>query len=200
MTQTVPLISLSLNAFIRIYSMDPSKQIAEITRRMQNAGGYDYYRNLNLAIQAYINKKSNDEIEYILNNSLRPDEVSYNKIAFSSFINKFGSRKKISLFEKKGSFKLAGGLIVVNISPTFMIDVAGVMSVYHIWASQNPKIDKAKSNVACYLMKEAFKKNSANYDYKLFDAVSGKVYSRFTNTTAMAVETVAQNMAHWASI
>lgn len=200
MTSIDPVLSLSLNAFIRIYAMDPARQISEVLRRMQQNGGYDFYRNLNLAIQAYINQKSHDEIEYILNNSSRPDEVSYNKAAFNSFIKKFGKKKKIFTFDKKGSVRLADGKILINVSPNFMVESAGVMSVYHIWATQNPKIDKLKANGACYLMQQAFKKSAPNYDYKFFDSVSEKIYSGTSNTAALAVSSVAENIAKWASM
>lgn len=201
MMPTTPLLSFSLNAFVRIYAMDPSRQVAEVARRMQQAGGgYDYYRNLNSAIHAHINGKSHDEIEYILNNSAKPDEISYNKSAFQRFLEKFGSKKKISIFEKRGTVKLADGQVAVKVTPSFMVESAGVMSVYHIWASQNPKIDKLKANIACFLMQDAFQKTAPNYHYKFFDTIDAKVYSGFSNTTGLAVASVAENMAKWAKM
>lgn len=196
-SQMPPLLSLSLNSFVRIYAMDPARQISEVLRRVQQSSGYDFYRTLNLAIAAHINSKSQDEIAYILNNASRPDEISYNKAAFDSFDKKFGSKKKLTRFEKKGSVKLADGKIVINVSPSFMVETSASMDVYHIWAIQNPKMDKSKANCACYLMEQAFKKSAPNYQYKLFDATSSKTYSGSSNTTGLAVSSVADNMAKW---
>ncbi len=200
MSSDAPTLKLSLNAFIRIYSMDTARQIAEVARRMQPSAGYDFYRSLNMAIQAHIDKKSQDEVDYILNKSLRPGEVSYNKTAFSIFIAKFGKKKKIYKFEKKGSVSLADGRLVIRVAPQFMVENAGVMSVYHVWSMQNPPMDKARANCACYILQEAFKKTAPNYQYKLFDAVSGKVYSGTSNTAALAVDSVAENMVKWAAM
>lgn len=200
MSSDAPTLTLSLNAFIRIYSMDTARQIAEVARRMQPSAGYDFYRSLNMAIQAHIAQKSQDELDYILNKSSRPGEVSYNKAAFSTFISKFGKKKKIYKFEKKGSLSLADGRLVIRVSPQFMVENAGVMSVYHVWAMQNPQMDKARASCACYILQEAFKKTAPNYEYKLFDAVSGKVYSGTNNTAALAVDSVAENMAKWAAM
>ena len=180
--------------------MDPARQISEVFRRMQQSTGYDFYRTLNLAIQAHIDQKSQDEIEYILSKSSRPDEVSYNKVAFNAFVAKFGKKKKIYKFEKKGEVTLAEGRVLIKSSPNFMVESAGVMSVYHVWAIQNPKIDKMKANCLCYLLEESFKKTAPNYDYRLFDAVSGKTYSGTNNTAALAVASVAENIAKWASM
>lgn len=197
MSQPPPLLSLSLNSFIRIYAMDPARQISEVLRRVQQSSGYDFYRTLNLAITARINSKSQDEIAYILNTSSRPDEISYNKAAFDAFEKKFGSKKKLTKFEKKGSLKLADGRIVINVSPIFMVETTASMDVYHIWAMQNPKMDKSKANCACYVLEQAFKKTAPNYHYKLFDATSSKTYSGSSNTTGLAVSSVAENMAKW---
>ncbi|WHA42957.1 hypothetical protein [Agrobacterium larrymoorei] len=197
MSQPPPLLSLSLNSFIRIYAMDPARQISEVLRRVQQSSGYDFYRTMNLAITARINSKSQDEIAYILNASSRPDEISYNKAAYDAFEKKFGSKKKLTTFEKKGSVKLADGKIVINVMPSFMVETSASMDVYHIWAIQNPKMDKSKANCACYVMEQAFKKSAPNYRYKLFDATSSKTYSGSSNTTGLAVSSVADNMAKW---
>ncbi|WP_425645893.1 hypothetical protein [Agrobacterium leguminum] len=180
--------------------MDTARQIAEVARRMQPSAGYNFYRSLNMAIQAHIDQKSQDEIDYILNKSSSPGEVSYNKSAFNKFIERFGKKKKIYSFEKKGSFSLASGKLLIRVSPQFMVENAGVMTVYHVWTMQNPQMDKARASCACYILQEAFKKTAPNYEYKLFDAVSGKVYSGTNNTAALAVESVAENIAKWATM
>ncbi|MCQ2005262.1 hypothetical protein [Rhizobium sp. NRK18] len=177
--------------------MDPARQISEVLRRIQSSAGYDFYRNLHLAIAAHIQEKSKDEIDYILNSSSRPDEISYNKAAFDSFNVKFGKKTKISLFEKKGQLKLADGKILVRVSPSFMLETPNGMDVYHIWPIQNPKLDKSKANCGCYIMQQAFKKISPNYTYKIFDSTLGKVYSGTSNTAPLAVNSIAQNMANW---
>lgn len=177
--------------------MDPARQISEVLRRIQQSAGYDFYRNLHLAIAAHIQEKSKDEIDYILNNSSRPDEISYNKAAFDAFKVKFGKKTKISAFEKKGQLKLADGKILIRANPIFMIETSNAMEVYHIWPIQNPKLDKSKANSGCYIMEQAFKKAAPNYTYKIFDSSSGKVYSGTSNTTALAVNSIADNMAKW---
>lgn len=193
-----PLLSLTLNSFVRLYCMDTTRQIAEVSRRMQQTGGYDYYRNLTLAIEAHIDGRSTDEIEYILNSSSKPDEVSYNRAAFNAFLNKFGKKRKISLFKRKASFYPHGRDIEIRVAPTFMVETPKSLDVYHIWATQTPRIDKSKANVACYILEAAFKKTAQNYRYKFFDATTERIYSGSSNTAALAVESLSKMMADWA--
>ena len=190
--------SNKLNSFMKFYALDTSRQIADVSRRMQQVGGYDYYRNLTEAIRAHIQGRSQDEIQYILNNSSRPDEISYNKAAYDAFYERFGSNRKTEICDKKGSVRLAGGEIEIKVSPVFEIETAGVYSVFHVWASQTPKIDKSKAGIACFLMERALKKTASNYECKFFDAVSKKVYSGASNTASLAVDSLASLMVKWA--
>lgn len=189
-----PFLTLSLNTFVRYYAMDTSKLVAEIYRRMQQSGGYDFYRILNEAIRAKIKGRSDDEIQIILNSSSNINEVSHNKAAYDVFFEKFGKKKGLAEFEKKGQVKLADGQLSVLVSPTFSIENSSGFSVYQVWATQSVVMDRAIAGVAVNLMQRAFQKTAPNYEYKLFDAVEGKQFSTVNNTTQQAVEICARNI------
>lgn len=194
-------MNLSLNAFIKLFAMDMPKQMAEISRRVQqNGGGYDFYKSLNLAIKAYIEDKTNDEIEYILNSPSNPAEVNLNRLAFDAFKRRFAKkRKKLSVFDGKQKIWLENKVVSVIVSPTFALESSTGMEVYHIWATQNPAVTKHMGGIGCYLSKEAFRKTSySNYTFKFFDAVGEKVYSSFYNNTPALVNKTARDIAHWA--
>jgi hypothetical protein len=195
-----PILTLSLNTFIRYYAMDPTRLVGEVSRRMQTAGGYDFYRLLADAIRAKIRGASDDEVQFILGGSSNITEVNYNRAAYKVFEEKFGKKKGLEEFEKKGSVKLSGGELVVQVAPLFSIQSSAALSVYNVWAAQNPELDRAKAGAGVYLMQQAFKKTAPNYDYRVFDAVNNKVFSAISNATAQAVEMVAQNIVRLAKV
>lgn len=195
------LLRFNLNAFLKLYALDPARQIAEIGRRLQSdAGGYDYYRTFHAAVQAHLTKKSTDEVSYILSSASRPDEISYNKAAFDSYLRRFGKVTSLETFDKVGKLKLAKGAIEIRSTPSFSMERAGVLSVVHFWSSQHPPLDKSKANIACYILEKSFEKTAPNYKYSLFDTVNSRLYSGTNNTAALAVDTTASVLAHYAKL
>lgn len=195
-------LTLSLNAFIKLSAMDMSKQMAEISRRMQSdVGGYDFYRTLNQAIKAFIQNKTNDEVDYILSKASSPSEENYNRLAFEAFKKRFGSKKKkLSTFDKKNNLMLANKSVGVLVAPAFMLETSNEVEVYHIWATQNPTLNRYMGGMGCYICQEAFRKTSAaNYKFKFFDAVSRRVYTKFQNNTPALVEKTAADIIYWAN-
>jgi len=192
-----PLLTLSLNSFIKIYALDTAKQFVEVNRRLQQSGGYNFYRNLETSVRAHIKGKSSDEIEYILNSASRPDEVIYNKLAYEAFYKKFGKTKKISEFDKDSVLRLANGALGIRVCPTFMVESASGMSVYHFWTPQTPSMDAGRASIGCFILREAFRKSAPNYDYKIFDTVQKKVYGKISNTASVAVESLSRTIASW---
>ncbi|WP_168157389.1 hypothetical protein [Erythrobacter sp. QSSC1-22B] len=175
--------------------MDTAKQISEIGRRLQGEGsGYDYYKNFAMAVRAFASKKSSDEIAYILESASRPDEVSYNKAAFTNFKKRFGSKKTLENFTKVGRLQLADGQLEVRSTPLISFEASGTLSVVHFWCSQQPPMDKAKANIACYILQQSFAKTAPNYKYCLFDAVNEKLYTGTNNTASQAVDIIAKNI------
>lgn len=199
--QSVEQVKFSLNSFIRLYAMDMAKQMAEVYKRLQQGGGYDFYRNLNLAIKAYIDGKTDDEIEYILNNASKPTEITYNKIGFESFKSKFGSkRKRLSTFDKSASVKLASGGLRISCSPSFTLETPAGLETYHVWASQSPEVNAHMGALACHLSREAFRRTSySNHSFRLFDAVGNRSYSKIFNNTALISETLSRQVIDWAN-
>lgn len=167
---------------------------------MAQPGGYDYYRTLTEAIRAKIRGKTEDEIQHILNSSSRPTEVIYNKAAYNKFVAKFGSKRTLEEFEKRGQVSLADGDVAIRVAPIFSITSSGTLNAFHVWASQNPKLDKRKANAGNYLISQAFRRTAPNYKYSIFDAVEGKSYSGFGNNTGIAVDAVARNIANYAKM
>lgn len=196
MSETTAIITLSLNTFIRYYSLDPSKLVAEVSRRMQTSGGYDYYNILADAVKAKASGRTEDEIEYILNRSSNPSEVAHNRAAYEKFDEKFGRKRGLSVFERRGRVRLCDGRLIVVVNPLFSIETARSFDVYNIWATQKPELDRARAGVGVHLMREAFSRTAPNYNYKLFNAVDGKSYSAVNNTTPQAITTIAQNIVN----
>ena len=194
-----PILTFSLNAFLKIYSMEAAKQIVEISRRMQGDGsGYDYYKSFSAAVRAHADKKSTDEVAYILESASRPDEVSYNKAAFLSFKKRFGNKKTLEKFEKVGRIKLANGQLEIRSIPLISFESSGTMSVVHFWCSQQPPMDKSKASIACHILQKSFEKSAPNFKYCIFDTVKDRLYSGSDNTASQAVDATAQLFVHFA--
>ncbi len=178
--------------------MDHSKLVGEIDRRMQQTGGYDFYKILADAIRAKIRGATEDEIQFILGRSNNPSEVSYNKAAYEMFLSTFGRKKGLSEFHKKGKIKLCKGELLVTTAPLFSVEASTGFTVYNIWATQTPNLDRARAGVGVHLMKRAFRTSAPNYDYKVFDAVEGRIYTTVNNTIPQAVDSVARSIVELA--
>ncbi|GAB2207497.1 hypothetical protein ROS1_43140 [Roseibium sp. ROS1] len=196
MSGTTAIITLSLNTFIRYYSLDPSKLVAEVNRRMQSSGGYDFYNILADAVRAKASGATQDEIEYILNRSSNPSEVAHNRAAYERFEEKFGRKRGLAVFERQGRVRMCDGRLVILVNPLFSIESARSFDVYNVWATQKPELDRARAGVGVHLMKVAFRRSAPNYSYKLFNAVDGKTYSTVNNTTPQAIDAIAQNIVN----
>ncbi|WP_425080054.1 hypothetical protein [Ruegeria denitrificans] len=196
MNGTTAILTLSLNTFIRYYSLDPSKLVAEVSRRMQSSGGYDYYNILADAVRAKASGATEDEIEYILNRSSNPSEIAHNRAAYEMFDEKFGRKRGLGVFERKGRVRMCDGRLVVLVNPLFSIESSRSFDVYNIWATQKPELDRARAGVGVHLMNVAFSRTAPNYNYKMFNAVDGKTYSTVNNTTPQAITTIAQNIVN----
>lgn len=194
MSGNSPILKLSLNTFIRYYSIDHSKLIGEVSRRMQQSGGYDFYRLLSEAIKAKIRSATDDEIRFILGSSSNPSEENYNRAAYEMFLSKYGRKRGLTDFRKKGRVKLCDGELEIFVSPQFAIESSSGLSVFNVWAAQNPELDRARAGVGIYLMQQAFRKTAPNYDYKMFNAVDGKTYSAVNNTIPQAIQNVARTV------
>ncbi|MRG70924.1 hypothetical protein GH722_04020 [Alphaproteobacteria bacterium HT1-32] len=191
MIGTTAILSLNLNTFIRYYSLDPSKRMAEVSRRMQSRSGYDYYHILAKAVEARASGATADEIEYILNNTSNPSEASHNRAAYEKFDKKFGRKRGLALFERKSRVSLCGGQLIIYVNPLFSVESASGFDVYNIWASQSLNLDRARAGVGVHLMNVAFSKTAPKYNYKMFDAFEGKVYSTVNNTIPKAIDEIA---------
>lgn len=194
MSGSSPVLTLSLNTFIRFYSIDHSKLIGEVSRRMQQSGGYDFYRLLSEAIKAKIRCATDDEIRFILGGTSNPSEENYNKAAYEVFLLKYGRKRGLTDFGKKGRIRLCDGDLEIVVSPQFAIETSSGFSVFNVWAAQNPELDRARAGVGVYLMQQAFRKVAPNYDYKMFNAVDGKTYAVVNNTTPQAIQNVARTV------
>jgi len=161
---------------------------------MQQSGGYDFYKILADAVRAKIRGATDDEIQFILGRSSNPSEVSYNKAAFETFLLKFGKKKGLSEFDKKGKVRLCDGELVVTIAPLFSVEASTGFSVFNIWATQTTMLDRARAGVGVHLMKTAFSKSAPNYDYKMFDAVVGKTYGTANNAIPKAIDSFALSL------
>ena len=199
MSESGTLLTLSLNTFIRYYSMSHSKLVGEIARRMQASNGYDYYGSLTAAVRAKISGASNDEIQHILNRSSSPSELSHNKAAYEMFLEKFGTKNNVEVFDKKGKVKLCGGKLVISVSPLFSMETSKSFDVYNIWAAQRPELERENAGVGVYLMQRAFLKTAPNYKYKMFNAVEGKMFGAVNKTIPQAIDGLSKTIVEYAS-
>ena len=194
MSGTTAILTLSLNTFIRYYSMDTSKLVAEVSRRVQSSGGYDYYNILADAVRAKASGATGDEIEYILNRSSNPSEAAHNRAAYEIFDAKFGRKRGLGVFERKGRVRMCSGQLIILVNPLFSIESTRSFDVYNIWATQKPDLDRARAGVGVHLMNVAFSRSAPNYNYKMFSAVNGKSYATVNNTTPQAITAIAQTI------
>jgi hypothetical protein len=161
---------------------------------MLQPGGYEFYRLLSDAIKAQLRGATEDEIRFILGRTSNPSEESYNKAAYEMFASKYGKKRGLTEFDKKGQVTLCDGELVIHVTPQFAVEANSGFSVFNIWAAQHPELDRARAGVGVHLMQQAFRRTAPNYDYKMFDAVSGKTYSAVNNTTPQAIQNVARTI------
>lgn len=181
--------------------MDADRQAVEISRRMSQVGGYDFYRTMSAAILAHVQGKPQDEIDYILNSSHRPSEIHHNRTAFEGYLTRFGKKKGLEVFQRQASLRLMDGKMEISCSPLFTHETSKGVTAYQVWAAQEPKIDRRRASIGCYILEKSFKKtSSANYNFALFDATTNKVFTGVNNEAGAAVEIAARNMVHWAEM
>ncbi len=179
--------------------MPHSRLVGEINRRMQTSGGYQYYAILATAVRAKIDGASNDEIQYILSRPSNPSEVSHNKSAYNVFLEKFGSKNNVQLFNKKGTVSLCEGKLSISVSPLFAIETSKSFDVYNIWATQGSQLNRDSAGVGVHLMKRAFEKTAPNYKYKMFDAVEGKTFGAINKDIPQAIGALSKSIVEYAS-
>lgn len=179
--------------------MPHSKLVGEVNRRMQASNGYDYYGSLTAAVRAKISGASNDEIKHILNRSSNPSEMSHNKAAYEMFLEKFGTKNNVEIFEKKGKVKLCGGKLAISVAPLFSMETSKSFDVYNIWAAQRPQLERDNAGVGVYLMQRAFVKTAPNYKYKMFNAVEGKAFGAVNKAIPQAIEALSKTIIEYAS-
>lgn len=183
---------MTLNSFLRVYSLDASRQIAEISKRMQQSGGYDYYRISNEAIRSKVNGGSLDEINYLLNSSSNPSEISHNKAAFEVFDAKFGTKRGLEVFRERKNYSMIDGKLSIIVSPIFSHKTKNALSIYHVWATQVPTMDRTLAGIGLHIIRQAFKRS--NGELKLFDAVSGTIFNTTSNLSARAADMTAKRI------
>ncbi len=196
-------INLGLNAFLKLAALNMPQQMTEVTKRVASeTSGYDYYRPLRRAIKAFINNEENDKIYAILLSSPKESEKEYNKSAFESFVKKFArQRKKLSVFNGKATLSLAKKRLIIRVEPIFVLETREGFDVYHIWATQKPELKRHLSAMGCYICNEAFHNTRyANYNFKLFDAVAGRIATKPTNASSSLSEKTAIDILHWVDL
>jgi hypothetical protein len=163
---------------------------------MQSSGGYDFYNILADAVRAKASGSTDDEIEFILNRSSNLSEAAHNRAAYERFDTKFGRKRGLDVFERKGRIRMCDGKVLIVVKPLFSIESTRGFEVYNIWATQKPELDRARAGVGVHLMNVAFSRSAPNYDYKMFNAVDGKTYATVNNTIPQAISSVAQDIVN----
>ena len=190
--------TFSLSSFLKICLLDPTRQVSEVQKKLSSSGGYDYYRTLTLAIHAKAQGRSEDEIVDILESPSSPAEQLRNTSAYNAFVRKYGAKNGLSVFTKPRTVSPKDGNFLIKIAPTFSIETQSSSKVYAIWAMQTPPMTPAGGALACYIMKNAYRKtSSANSEFFIEDLVGRKAYSekQIKNSTALTFSSVVQTIS-----
>ncbi|MDW4548843.1 hypothetical protein R5H32_05700 [Defluviimonas sp. D31] len=185
-------MKFSLSTYIKLCLLDTGRQISEIQKKLSSTGGFDFYWTLSKAIAAYIDGKSDDEINDILLSSSSPSQQTYNTAAYENFIKRFGKKKNMSILNKKKTNTFFTGGIAIVFDPLFSIEDSSGIHVYSIWANQKPELTQKYGAVACYLQREAYKNSAlANSKFYFADLAAGRIYSesQITNSTSIIAKT-----------
>lgn len=190
--------TFSLPSFLKICLLDPTRQVSEVQKKLSSSGGYDYYRTLTMAIHAKAQGRSKDEIVDILESPSSPAEQLRNTDAYKAFVKKYGTKNGLSVFNRPRTITPRGGNFSIKIAPTFSIETPSSSKVYAIWAMQNPPMTSAGGALACYILKNAYRKTSyANSEFFIEDLVGKRAYSekQIKNSTALTFSSIVQTIS-----
>ena len=192
------MYSFSLPSFLKICLLDPSKQVAEVQKKVNSTGGYDYYRTLSSAITAKAKKRTEDEILDILMSPTNAAERELNKNAYQVFNKRYGKRTGLSDIQRPRVFIPKNADFSIRLSPSFSIETKDALEIYSTWAMQKPEMSQNGGAIACFIMKEAYRTTTlANSQFFLADLISGKQYSekQIKNSTSITFNTVVATVS-----
>lgn len=179
--------------------MSGNKQVSEVQKKASLASsGYDYYWTLYKAIALHAGGAPTDEIESVLLSAASPTEATNNRAAYEVFRGRFGSKKNIAPIKRSISRHYENGVLEIVFNPLFQVEDKRGINVYSVWAIQNPELEQGYAAMACYLIKEAYRKTTlANSQFFFFDLVSDRVYSerQITNSTSVVAKVELSKLA-----
>ncbi len=146
----IKLESFALSTFIKICLLDSTRQVAEVHKKLNFSSGYNFYRTLNLAIDAKASRKKDDEITDILMSSSNLVERDSNQSAYDMFEKKFGSKRGLATFKKSKNFHPKGANFTIRINPSFAIETGELSEIYAIWAMKTPDLTQSGGALACF--------------------------------------------------
>jgi hypothetical protein len=176
--------------------INSSEKIPIIQKKFAATGGYDFYWTLGKAIKAYVEQKTDDEIDDILLSVRNPSERKYNKEAFKCFVKRYGT-KQLQYFNDDVVYS-ASPIIDVIVSPSFVyFDEDGAHAVA-VWSAQYPKLTKPYAALACLIQRMAFEGTRySNLTFHFCDLVGNRAYSEtvISKSTRTMLSIEARNIS-----
>jgi len=178
--------------------MSGNKQISEVQKRFAITSGYDYYWTLYKAISAHARGAASDEIEVILLSASNPSEAANNRAAYDVYFKRFGNKRNLSAVSKPITRSFESGTLEISFNPVFEVCEKEDSEIYSIWVMQRPELEQSYAAMACYMLKDAYRRTSlANSQFYFFDLISDRVYSerQITNSTALVSKIELKKLA-----
>lgn len=182
------MYTFSLQSFIKICQLDTGSRIAEIQKKLDSTGGYDFYNSFQRATKCRLTTLDKGEVSDILDAPSKEIERQHNRVAYNKLIEKFGSIKTLEHINNPKKLKFKNEDIEILINPLFGFTKSGGQQVHAVWPTQKPKLSQRYGAVACYIMRETYKNSGlANSQFFFTDLVGDKTYSekQITNNTSL---------------
>jgi hypothetical protein len=176
--------------------MDTGSRIAEIQKRLNNDGGYDFYKPLQNAVRTHCRGETL-AVDDILAAPTNDTEQKHNKEAFEKFKSKFGSIKTLDAVKDRKALTFHDFEISITIDPLFECTKSGGRQIYSLWPTQKPKLTQRYGAVACHIMRQAYTSEAlGNGSFYFADLVGNKVYSekQITENTALILASDARSI------
>lgn len=182
--------------------MDTGGKIAELQKKLDPSGGYDFYNSFSRAVRTYCEDKASDKPAEILAAPTREVERRHNEAAFNAFKDKFGSIRSLEAIKKPTAFVPENANFEIVVDPIFGFEKAGAKLAFLPWAIQKPVLSQKYAALACYIMRQAYKGSKfGNWQFNVCDLNTGKNYSenQITENTSKILAADARMISNFLS-
>lgn len=173
--------TVALTTFLKICSLKSTNaKINQISRLVNGAGGYDYYKSLKaMAPKLALGNLTTDDIPSEVGHLSRKHERDDNGNAALTFAKWWAGQKLSPSFVTPPStkFKPKGCNFSIRLKPEIAFEAEGQRVVLQFWCVAQPKLDAAIAGLGIFLMREKLKKGDfSTAQFKMLDVRSGKLF------------------------